>query len=231
MRWGRSSGAIDLRLFLKHWTHGYQLVEETPRGLRASLQFFDQSGTAIHKIYPTEATDDAAFCAIVTDFADHEAPLASFDPPAAPPVETPDDQIDIPGLRTAWDNLEHSHAFHGLVRDFGVSRLQALRLGGGDRARAVPAAMARRVLEGVAARALPIMVFVSNPGCVQIHSGPVEHVETVGPWLNVLDPNFNLHLREDLIASAWIVRKPSTRGDIHSLELFDGSATASARFW
>ena len=68
------------------------------------------------------------------------------------------------------------------------------------------------------------MVFVGNPGCVQIHSGLVHRVEVMGPWLNVLDPTFNLHLREDRIASAWIVRKPSVNGDIHALELYDASA-------
>ena len=46
------------------------------------------------------------------------------------------------------------------------------------------------------------MVFVGNHGCVQIHAGPVHRIEVVRPWLNVLDPRFNLHLREDLVASA-----------------------------
>lgn len=67
------------------------------------------------------------------------------------------------------------------------------------------------------------MVFVGSRGCVQIHSGPVERIRRMGPWLNVLDPRFNLHLREDRIAEAYVVRKPSVRGDIHSLELFDAS--------
>jgi putative hemin transport protein len=40
-------------------------------------------------------------------------------------------------------------------------------------------------------------------------------------WLNVLDPGFNLHLREDHIASAWVVKKPTVDGTVTSLELFD----------
>jgi putative hemin transport protein len=55
---------------------------------------------------------------------------------------------------------------------------------------------------------------------VQIHSGPVHRIEVMGPWLNVLDPAFNLHLREDRIAGAYVVRKPSVNGEIHSLELY-----------
>ena len=26
-------------------------------------------------------------------------------------------------------------------------------------------------------------------------------------WVNIMDPRFNLHLREDLIAETWIVEK------------------------
>ena len=68
---------------------------------------------------------------------------------------------------------------------------------------------------------MPIMVFVGSPGVVQIHTGPVHQVKTVGPWLNVLDDDFNLHLREDHIAESWVVRKPSPEGTVTSLELYD----------
>ncbi len=37
----------------------------------------------------------------------------------------------------------------------------------------------------------------------------------------MLDPDFNLHLREDQIDTAWVVRKPTRDGDVTSLELFD----------
>jgi putative hemin transport protein len=44
----------------------------------------------------------------------------------------------------------------------------------------------------------------------------------------VLDPGFNLHLREDHIASAWIVRKPTVDGLVTSLELFDADGNVIA---
>jgi putative hemin transport protein len=64
-------------------------------------------------------------------------------------------------------------------------------------------------------------VFVGNPGCIQIHSGPVHNLKRMGPWFNVLDPDFNLHLREDKIVSAWVVYKPTRDGTVTSLELYD----------
>ena len=66
---------------------------------------------------------------------------------------------------------------------------------------------------------------------MQIHSGPVHRIEVVGPWLNVLDPRFNLHLRQDLVASAAVVRKPSVHGDIHALELFDAAGEIAVQFF
>jgi putative hemin transport protein len=222
-------GAIDLRLFLAHWAHAFAVEEDTRSGPRRSLQVFDAAGDAVHKVYATEATDPAAFAAIVEAFADPDpAPLAVAPPPAAAP-DRPDAEIDVAALRAAWAALEHSHDFFGLLRRLGVSRAQALRLAGPDFARAVPAAAARTLLERAAAAETPLMIFVGNPGCVQIYSGPVRRIEVVGPWLNVLDPRFNLHLREDAIAGAWVVRKPSLRGDVHALELYDAAGFAFAQ--
>lgn len=223
---GQVLGAIDLRLFLRNWRTGYAYREEPESGPRTGLLFFDASGTAVHKIYgPTPA-----LAPLVAAFADPDAAPADFSAPAFVPIpnaatERPDAEIDRPALVAAWGALRHTHEFHGLLRRFGVGRLQAMRLAAPDFARPVAAGAARAVLEAVSGGAMPVMVFVSNPGCVQIHSGPVHRVEVIGPWLNVLDPAFDLHLREDRIASAWIVRKPSVNGDIHSLELYDAAGT------
>ena len=220
---GQVVGEIDLRLFLRHWAFGYALDEETRSGHRRSLQFFDAAGTAIHKVHATEATDRAAFERIVADAQDPSAAPARFAPPAAPEPERPDAEVDVGGLVAAWEALAHTHEFFLLLRRFGVGPRA------GDAARRIgprprrSRSTQRGLLEAAAAAALPIMVFVGNPGCLQIHSGPVHRVEMVGPWLNVLDPRFNLHLRTDRVASAWAVRKPSVNGEIHSVELYDAA--------
>ena len=111
---------------------------------------------------------------------------------------------------------------HGFVTVAAVS--PALRLADPAFVQPVepgPGAAARELLKAAADSGTPIMVFVGNPGMIQIHTGPVHRVQVLGPWLNVLDPGFNLHLREDHIASAWVVRKPTSDGLVTSLELFD----------
>ncbi|HNG93406.1 MAG TPA: ChuX/HutX family heme-like substrate-binding protein, partial [Acidobacteriota bacterium] len=63
------------------------------------------------------------------------------------------------------------------------------------------------------------------------HTGPVSKIVPYGDWINVMDPDFNLHLRETGIASAWIVRKPTLDGDVTSLELFDQEGNNIALFF
>jgi putative hemin transport protein len=65
------------------------------------------------------------------------------------------------------------------------------------------------------------MIFVGNRGCIQIHTGPIHELHATGPWQNVLDPGFNLHLRTDKVAEVWAVEKPTQRGPAVSLEAFD----------
>ena len=218
---GQVVGEIDLRLFLSRWRLAYAFDEATRSGPRRSLQFFDAAGTAIHKVYATPATDAAAFAAIADAWADAEAPAAAFEPPRAA-AERPDTEIDVAGLCAAWAAQKHTHEFVLLLRRFGVTRAQAIRLVPAF-CRPVGPDAARRLLEGVAASGFPIMVFAGNHGCLQIFAGSVRRIETVGPWLNVLDPRFNLHLRQDLVTGGAVVRKPSVHGDIHALELFDAA--------
>ena len=212
---------IDLRIFLRHWRYGFAVAKATNDGVRNSLQFFDETGTAVHKVFLKPDSDVAAYEALVEDFAaDTPGPL-EIAPPPAHRAPRPDAEIDVAALREAWLALKDTHDFVPLLMKQKVQRLQALRLAGADLAAEVPTASLRRTLEWAAASGAEIMVFVGNRGCIQIHTGPVKTLRAMGPWFNVLDPGFNLHLREDRIASAWVVRKPTADGVITSLELFD----------
>jgi putative hemin transport protein len=211
---------IDLRLFLRNWRSGFAVEDPSPKGVRRSLQFFDAYGESIHKVYLEDESRLDAYRDLV---ARHraEAPAGPFDPVPGPVAERSDEEIDAEDLRAAWDAMRDTHEFFGLLRRFGVSRTQALRLGGLDRARPVAAISLEPALHRAAAAKLPIMIFVGNRGMIQIHSGPIHNIQRMHGWLNVLDPRFNLHVREDGIASAWVVRKPTVDGTVTSLELFD----------
>jgi putative hemin transport protein len=226
-------GAIDLRVFYAAWAHGFAVQEHTPRGLQCSLQFYDAHGTAIHKVFLRGEAARPAYDRLVEQYVDSAATEPGIVPTAepAPKPETPDEQIDAAAFQGAWAALRDTHEFFGLLRRHGVTRTQALRLASREFVQAVEIGSAQELLLRAAQQAVPIMVFVGNPGMIQIHSGPVQRVELMGPWLNVLDPGFNLHLREDHIASAWLVRKPTVDGLVSSLELFDGAGRTIAMFF
>ncbi|MEJ0042657.1 MAG: ChuX/HutX family heme-like substrate-binding protein [Rhizomicrobium sp.] len=213
---------IDLRIFPSRWHHSFAVVDETAAGPRRSIQVFDADGTAVHKIYQKPATDTAAFDALIEAWrADDQSPVLEVRATDPSKGDRADTEIDVERLRREWSALEDTHEFFGMLRGLEVGRLQALRLAGSQFARTVATDSLARTLETARDTATPIMVFVGNPGCIQIHSGTVTNLKRMGPWFNVLDPTFNLHLREDAIAGAWVVRKPTRDGDVTSLELFD----------
>jgi putative hemin transport protein len=217
------AGDIDLRLFLRHWRFGFAVSEISRGRLLESLQFFDGDGRAVHKIHMTDHSDRKAWRELVLRHTD-VGPSSSLQMQAVEeplPWRQPDDKVDVDALRGGWRALGDPHDFFALLRKHRVTRTQALRLVGAPFARPVSPAAIGALLDMAVAREVPLMVFVGSPGVVQIHTGPVRTVKTVGPWLNVLDEGFNLHLRADRVAEAWVVRKPVPEGEVTSLELYD----------
>lgn len=208
---------IDLRLFMSHWKFGFAVEAQNK-----SLQFFDENGNAVHKIFLQESSNVAVYQDIVSTFRDKEQselleviPEIEFMAPPANP------DLDVEAFQEAWLKLEDTHQFFPLLQKFGVNRQQALAYAPEGYAQKVSVEQVKQVLEEVSNANTDIMIFVSSKGCIQIHTGLVQKLVSMGPWFNVLDPQFNLHLREDHIAEAWLVKKPTNDGIVTSLELFD----------
>ncbi|MDQ7246805.1 hemin-degrading factor [Dongia sedimenti] len=223
---------IDLRIFLKSWRFIFAVEEESRRGTLRSLQVFDKSGTAVHKIYAEDGTDAAAWAALIGDL---RAPIqsAQLDLSIAPAKAAPraDGEIDAAALLEDWQNLKDTHDFVPLLMKHKAQPNQAFRLAEGRFTARLGTDAVRNLLNTASERAVPIMVFVGNPGIIQIHSGPVMRIQTVGEWLNVLDPEFNLHLREDKVAEVWRVEKPTVDGIVTSVEVFDATGERMATFF
>ena len=209
------SSEIDLRLFAKHWVHAYAVVE----GEKRSIQVFDAAGDAVHKVHLIPASDIAAFDRLVAALA-IPAGMPTFAP--RQPVEGP---RAVPAaaeaLRKGWAAMTDSHQFLGLVKDHGMNRLGANRIAGAPHARAMQTGAVQAALDMAAFSEIPVMIFVGNAGCIQIHSGLIGKTVVMGPWINIMDPRFNLHLRGDKIAEVWHVTKPTATGPAVSIEAFD----------
>jgi putative hemin transport protein len=229
---------IDLRLFWRLWHAGFSVTERQANGTdQTSLQFYDAHGTAVHKIYPRAHTHLPAWEKLHRDWADpKQAPVfQTGQAPRAQPAPDATANTCASDFAQAWSALTDTHQFFGLLRQFGLERQQAFGLVEGRFTQRVHPEAASQLLLAAALDATPIMVFVGNQGCIQIHTGPVRRVEPMQMqgvrWLNVLDPGFNLHLREDHIASAWIVEKPADVGSVTSLELFNTNGELMAMFF
>jgi len=212
---------IDLRLFLGFWKHGFAVREPLKQGERLSLQFFDAAGDAVHKIYATDETDRPAFDALIARFTAAEPRPLKIAPHAPDAADRPDAEIDLDGLRKAWAGMKDTHEFFGMLGKFKVGRVQALRLIGEEFSRELPVRALREAMEAARQSGLSIMIFVGSRGCIQIHTGPVKRLVDTHGWFNVLDPDFNMHLRDSGIARVFSVRKPTEDGIVTSIEAFD----------
>ncbi|QQS43203.1 MAG: hemin-degrading factor [Acidobacteriota bacterium] len=223
---------IDLRIFLNGWHHAFAAEVENPRGTMRSIQIFDIDGTAVHKIYLTETSDVDAYESLVAKYrSDDQSQVMNVRPKPAPSSDLPDAEIDVEGFRKAWSELKDTHDFFPLLRKFKVGRRQALRLAGDEFAREVPADSFKYLLTEARDRKVPIMVFVGNDGIIQIHTGEVGNVVEARGWYNVMDPDFNLHIDQEKVESAFIVRKPTEDGTVTSLEIFNRDGRDIALFF
>lgn len=219
---------IDLRIFLNHWKFAFAVVE----GDKKSLQFFGKDGLALHKIYLTKDSNEAAFDAIVEKFtADEQHSIIECEAVASKAEEKPDSEIDVEGFQKAWRELKDTHDFFMMTRKFGVSRTQALRLAPEGFTKKIDSAKVVNVLEDASEKQLPIMIFVGNRGIIQIHTGNVKKTLWHQQWFNVMDPDFNLHLDVTKIAEAWIVKKPTEDGEVTAIEVFNKEGDFIVQFF
>ncbi|GFE51933.1 hemin-degrading factor [Roseobacter cerasinus] len=212
---------IDLRIFPGHWHHAFLVERAGEAGVRRSLQVFDAAGDAVHKVILREGSDHAAFAGLVGRMAsEDQSPEAVFKPrqPAEAPRIAPD-KVEI--LRKEWTRMTDTHQFLRLVSKLKMNRLGAYRAAGLPFARRLDTGAVEALLRALQRSETEVMLFVGNRGCIQIHTGAIHTLKPMGPWQNVMDPGFNLHLRGDHVAEVWAVDKPTQRGTATSVEAFD----------
>ena len=212
---------IDLRLFPSHWCHAFMVETVADTGPRRSLQVFDAAGDAVHKIFLRDGSSLAAWDALRLSQALPDQGQTLDVAPRQPtePAKSNPEKVEI--LRDEWQRLTDTHQFLRLTSKLRMNRLGAYRIAGAPFVRALDTGAVDTLLTRLAEDATEAMIFVGNRGCIQIHSGPVHTLKAMGPWQNVLDPGFNLHLRRDHITEVWAVEKPTQRGPAISVEAFD----------
>ncbi|MBT30926.1 MAG: hemin-degrading factor [Thalassobius sp.] len=233
---GTVIGPIETRVFLKSWYVAFAVKQMKRDRQLTSIQVFDHEGNAVTKIYLQDKSNYEAYEQIVVDFkAENQSKaqeVSSYEPiefDANPNAEV---------LLEAWANLKDTHDFFPLLRKHNVHRYHALELAEGKFTQQISTESIQPLLEEAAKQKLPIMIFAGNRGNLQIHQDKVRTIRLLERghtgaerWLNVLDPDFNMHLRADLVDSAWVVEKPTTDGSVISIEVFDANKEMIAQFF
>lgn len=225
------SADIDLRLFMKSWAHAFAVTVFSRGKERKSIQFFNPQGEAIHKIYLLEESNLAAFETTVSTFRAEELP--SFVPTDAKLQRTgqPLPQERLEDFQKDWKNLKDTHDFYMLFGKYRIDRLEALNNAPEGFAQKLDNQSVRVLLNLAAERQIPIMVFVGNPGMIQIHTGTVNNIVDYKGWINVMDPEFNLHVDEAQIHASWYVKKPTEDGPVNALEVYNAKGELILSFF
>ncbi len=229
-------GPIETRVFFRAWHVAFAVKQAKKDGWLESIQIFDKQGDAITKIYLQDKSDREAYLKLIQDFtsADQSTTQQVFQ-------EVPilyKDEVDRIAFLNEWAALKDTHDFFGMLRKYELHRQKAIQLAEGKFSFRIDIAAIQQVLEQSAKIKLPIMIFAGNRGNIQIHQGKIRTVRLLGPnermtdsWLNIMDPEFNMHLRLSEISEAWLVHKPTDDGTVSSIELFDKNGALSAQFF
>lgn len=215
---GYIGGPIDLRLNFQNWAYAFAVTQNKNGKKVNSLQFFDAHGDAVHKIFLKNEEAHVLFEKTVEEFrlADQNNQL-SIQQKNELPKEIADELVDLKEFHLAWSEMDDVHQFSRIVSEFKLTREQAFRLAPKGFSYKIPTESMELLLKNVADENISIMAFLGNKGITQIFSGTIQKVSSHGDWLNILDPKFNLHLRQSAITHGWIVN----RAGLLSIDFYD----------
>ncbi|MBO9467826.1 hemin-degrading factor [Tropicibacter sp. R15_0] len=215
------SETIDLRFFPSQWQHAFAVEQESDSGVKRSVQIFDAAGDAVHKIHLRPDSNHPAWpgCVGGLDLRVDSQSLNLEPRKPVEPAKSNPDKRDI--LLSEWEKLTDTHQFLRLCAKLKMNRLGAYRIAEAPWVRRLDVSAVNQMLEQVQESGIEFMFFVGNQGCIEIHSGPIGRLKEMGPWQNILDPGFDMHLRMDHVAEVWAVEKPTRRGPAISVEAFD----------
>jgi putative hemin transport protein len=222
---------IDLRVFFDDWKYVYN-VEKVHNGkLLRSIQFFNKYGKPTQKIYLTEESNEEEYRNLIDEFRTEDTELPNVEKGSRVRIYNATKDIDFDVALKEWENLTDTHNFQTLLDTQKIKRLELVKRAPENLAYRVYNDAVIDILYSAADKQVPIMVFVANDDIVQIHTGEIKNIRLIENWTNIMDENFNLHLRNDLISETYVVLKPTTDGIVTSLELYDMDGELAITFF
>jgi putative hemin transport protein len=227
---GRAIGRAESRFSFDRWRFGFSTCEQRERTVRSSVRFFDRFGTSIHQVELVRGSHPPDFDSFLGDWtSEDQSPRIVVERAPPRPPERADHTVDVLGLRRAWTTmLGDLHETDSFLHHLQLSDVQALRLAGPEIAFPIPRETVREVFASCRDYTLPITLLVGNHGMTQRCVSTLRAVSHAASQLTLRGAGCELHIREDLVESAWIVRRPSKQGMAARLELYgrDGRQAA-----
>lgn len=212
-----SSETADIRFSLGNVGSGFLLATPNPRtGKRErALEFFTREGHLAHRIELMPRSNVDAFEEIVEHFVardnrmDTEAVVPmNLRNPARP-------ALDRQAFLDGWAGLKGPADFYELLRRHHLSRVEAIEAVAGVFSKQMELPCFQAYLRGLREGARPSTVMVSNHACAHAFRGMFDDQITFEPDQKIV---------------VWRVDRPSARGTLRSIEVFDGNGREAATF-
>ena len=175
----------DLRFFMGRWQHMLAVTDLSKSDKPSySIQFFDEQGAAIDKVFLRELSDDNiarwqklvdrhAQAVDITELVLDEATV----PKTWQYKELSDDNRDK--LQRRWRKMTDVHQFYHILNKLEVDRASSYRQAPTGSAYSLSLDAMSAVFEQARDSECPIMIFVGNSGLVQIQTGTVKTISFI----------------------------------------------------
>ena len=228
-------GGLDLRFFMWRWQHMLAVTDLSRADKPSySIQFYDEQGSAIDKVYLRELTTEniERWQGMIQEQIDN---LNSDELTLTP--STPLSQWKYKALthdkcaelQQGWRDMSDVHQFHRLLQRLEIDRASSYYQAPEEMTQQLNIDAVEATFEQARDAKCPIMILVGNSGMVQIQPGTVQTIKRMGDWLNILDKghkDFTLHLKDKALAKVWCVKRPTKDGIVTCIEGFDSHGTS-----
>jgi putative hemin transport protein len=161
------SEELTMRLMYGRWEHGYLFEECKSTVVQRSIQFFDEFGASIHKIFLMPHSHHWFFDELAKRWADSN---------------------QEPGIivheKLAHDQQTNQGALASIIEERHANQKESINLD-----------VVQSLLRSSVELKLPLIITVQNDGVNQSHDGILGEIRDHNNWLHLINEQFNCHLQ------------------------------------
>lgn len=219
--WMFFDGGVALGVATKRlaFAFAYEPIDTDEREVSQTIEFYSESGEAVHRVLLTEDSSIDRFYDVVASFLEKEQSdvleIRSGATPTTPVA------LDCDQFLEGWANLTSAEELFQFVQKYALSPGQVMASAGSRFARKVSNKSLQLIFDDVVGSELPIAIHLRNQACIQTCSGRFEKGGIRGGPVGLRNSDAAIHVNEDSISTAWIVEMPGMRTGATSLHVLD----------